>query len=120
MQLERQTHPITRDGHLGGPPNNYLSQPPVQLSLQKSPHGFCRGFGTGPQYRGGLGPHPAHLVELRREICHLLLDLLVLAGLLFQLLLHLVQRLHHFFLLLGFGIALPLLLLQLLLKLAVL
>lgn len=80
----------------------------------------CRGLGTGPQWRGGSGPHPAHLVELCLEICHLLLDLLVLAGLLLQLLLHLVQRLHHFFLLLGLGIALPFLLLQLLLKLRVL
>lgn len=102
------------------PPNKHLSQPPMQLSLQKSPRGVCRGLGTGPQWGGGLGPHPAHLVELCREIRHLLLDLLVLAGLLLQLLLHLVQRLHHFFLLLGLGITFPLLLLQLLLKLGVL
>ena len=74
----------------------------------------------GPERGAGSGPHPARLVKLRREICHLLLDLLVFAGLLLQLLLHLVQRLHHFFLLLGLGIALPLLLLQLLPKLTVL
>lgn len=58
-------------------------------------------------------------MELRCEVCHLLLDLLVLRGLLFELLFHLIQGLHHLLLLLGLGVTLSLLLLQLLLQLIV-
>lgn len=54
------------------------------------------------------------------ELRHLLLDVLVLAALLLQLLLHLVQRLHHVLLLLRLGVTFALLLLKLLLQLVVL
>ena len=40
--------------------------------------------------QAALGPHPAELMELGREIRHLLLDLLMLSGLLFKLLFHFV------------------------------
>lgn len=54
------------------------------------------------------------------ELGHLLLDLLVFAGLLLQLLLHLIQCLHHVLLLLGLGLTLAFLLIKLLLQLMVL
>lgn len=59
-------------------------------------------------------------MQLGGEVGHLLLDLFVLAGLFLQLLLHLIQRLHHVLLLLGLGVTLALLLLKLLLELVVL
>lgn len=62
----------------------------------------------------------AELVQPMAELGHLLLDVLVLAALLLQLLLHLVQRLHHVLLLLRLGVTFALLLLKLLLQLVVL
>lgn len=66
------------------------------------------------------GSYGAELVQPLAELRHLLLDVLVLAALLLQLLLHLVQRLHHVLLLLRLGVTFALLLLELLLQLVVL
>lgn len=57
-----------------------------------------------------------HLVKPRGKIHHLLFNHPVFAAFLLQFLFHLIERLHHFFLLLRFGVTLPLLLLQFLLK----
>ena len=58
-------------------------------------------------------------MQLGGEVGHLLLDLFVLAGLFLQLLLHLIQRLHDVLLLLGLGVTLAFLLVELLLQLVV-
>lgn len=50
------------------------------------------------------------------KICHLLLNQSMFSCLFLKLLLHLVKSLHHFIFLLGFGITLSFLLLQLLLE----
>lgn len=57
-----------------------------------------------------------HLVKPHGKIHHLLFNHPVFTAFLLQFLFHLIERLHHFFLLLRFGVALPLLLLQFLLK----
>lgn len=54
------------------------------------------------------------------EFSHLLFDIFVLVALLFQLLFHLVEGLHHVLFLLGLGVTFTLLLLKLLLQLMVL
>ena len=58
-------------------------------------------------------------MQLCAEFSNLLFDILVLGALLLQLLFHLVQRLHHVFLLLGLCVTFTLLLLKLLLQLVV-
>lgn len=62
----------------------------------------------------------AELMQSGSKFGHLLFDILVLVGLLFQLLFHLVERLHHVLLLLSLCVTLTLLLLKLLLQLVVL
>lgn len=62
----------------------------------------------------------AEFMQSGSEFGHLLFDILVLVALPFQLLFHLVERLHHVLFLLSLCITFALLLLKLLLQLVVL
>lgn len=64
--------------------------------------------------------YSVELMQSGREFCHLLFDIFVLRALLFQLLFHLVESLHHLLLLLCLGVAFTLFLFELLLQLMVL
>lgn len=64
--------------------------------------------------------YSTEFVQSGCELGHMLFDILVLVAFLLQLLFHLVERLHHVFLLLGLRVTFTLLLVKFLLQLVML